>query len=453
MKTVLQFIYVMVLAATCVSANLLLAGQPLHDHPGYRLLINMALIPPDFDQETIDSVWQVWPHPIRQQAELSSVEVRRQMIFDRYGLTPRPDDPVKPLQYVVDANGKWTMNCFACHGGQVGEQIIPGAPNREFDLQTLTEETRRYKIRQGTKLARMDLGSIFVPLGSTRGTTNAVMFGVALMHFRDLELNVIEPVAPPAMQHHDMDAPPWWNYSLRSHIYIDGFAQRGHRSLMQFALVRENRPDWFHRNEASFRDVDDYLMSLSPPKYPFAMDEKLGAKGRDVFNRNCAECHGVYGASIEYPGRCIPIAEIGTDPIRLGALSAANRQAYGKSWFGSFGKEDTVADPGGYVAPPLSGLWASAPYLHNGSVPTLWHLLHPEERPTVWHRLSTTIDTTCVGLTVEAVDAIPSSERDVSERRKYFDTLQHGKSAAGHDFPNKLTDLEKTEVLEYLKSL
>ena len=38
-----------------------------------------------------------------------------------------------------------------------------------------------------------------------------------------------------------------------------------------------------------------------------------------------------------------------------------------------FGRKDNLNDPGGYVATPLDGLWASSPYFHNGSVPTLWH--------------------------------------------------------------------------------
>ncbi|WP_372862687.1 hypothetical protein [Spongiibacter sp.] len=44
----------------------------------------------------------------------------------------------------------------------------------------------------------------------------------------------------------------------------------------------------------------------------------------------------------------------------------------------------------GYVTPPLHGVWASAPYLHNGSVPTVWGILDPDTRPKVWRRQRTT---------------------------------------------------------------
>ena len=81
------------------------------------------------------------------------------------------------------------------------------------------------------------------------------------------------------------------------------------------------------------------------------------------------------GAIRRFPNKIVPIETVGTDPVRLSALTVGQRTLYSKSWFGQYGKEPFVADPGGYVAPPLDGIWASAPYFHNGSVPTLWHVL------------------------------------------------------------------------------
>jgi hypothetical protein len=110
-------------------------------------------------------------------------------------------------------------------------------------------------------------------------------------------------------------------------------------------------------------------------------------------------------------------------------------------------------DPGGYVAPPLDGLWASAPYLHNGSVPTLWHLLHPDKRPVVWRRTCAEFDAERVGLDVETWDELPTAIESADERREYFDTRHYGKSAAGHDFPAKLSEPQRAALLEYLKTL
>ena len=105
------------------------------------------------------------------------------------------------------------------------------------------------------------------------------------------------------------------------------------------------------------------------------------------------------------------------------------------------------------MAPPLGGVWASAPYFHNGSVPTLWHLLHPDERPTVWRRQAVGFDEDRVGFIVDEFSTVPYSVRSSGEKRQYFDTRRYGKSAMGHDFVDQLTADEKKAVLEYLKTL
>jgi hypothetical protein len=378
------------------------------------------------------------------------------MAFSRYGLTPRPNDPNrgKPLQYVVSEDGQWTMNCFACHAGKVAGRVIPGLPNSHYALQTLTEEMRATKLELQKPLARMDLGSVFIPLGTTRGTTNAVMFGVALMDQRDPDLNVLSKLALPPMTHHDMDPPPWWHFKKKDHIYIDGFAERGHRGLMQFMLVKPNGPEKFREWEDDFRDVFAYLESLEAPKYPFAINTQLAAKGERAFLQHCAECHGTYGVEETYPNRIVPIEEIGTDRVRLDALTPPARKRYGESWFADYGRQDTRLKPGGYMAPPLDGVWATAPYFHNGSTPTLWHVLHPSERPVVWRRTSEDgYDHARGGLEIESLAELPAAVLDARQRREYFDTRRFGKSNAGHLFPNQLTEEEKQAVLEYLKTL
>lgn len=423
---------------------------------GYRFLIQQPVLSSDFTQEVFDEVWQVWPKSLREQAAHASKEERLRMAFERYGLTTRPDDDSgKPLQYVVDAKGTWTMNCFSCHGGRVYGSVTPGSPNNRFALQTMTEELRTTKFRLGIDYSRMDVGAMVIPLGTTHGTTNAVVFGVGLMSQRDEQLNLIN--APPAKHvHHDMDAPPWWHFYKRPYIYIDGFAQKGHRGLMQFMLIPENGPQYFRDHENDFRDVFAYLSSLRPPKYTATIDRKLAEKGRTVFNQSCAECHGSYGDDWTYPNRRIPIDEIGTDPVRLTALSVAGRRKYANSWFANGGEPNqqaTVIDPDGYVAPPLDGVWASAPYFHNGSVPTLWHVLHPAERPTIWTRVEEALDSEKVGLRIKEVKRFPHVEPDIAIKRSHFDTRRKGKSNAGHEYPNSLDENQKRAVLEYLKTL
>ncbi|HTN75147.1 MAG TPA: cytochrome c [Pirellulaceae bacterium] len=423
---------------------------------GFHWLTEKPYLPLDFDQETFDAVWQTWPEPLRAAAEKASVEQRREMAFDRYGLTKRPNDTSgKPLQYVVDERGVWTMNCFACHGGQVAGKSIPGLPNSMYALETLTDEMRETKLLLRKKWTRMDLGGLVMPLGTTNGTTNAVMFGVALMNYRDADLNIIKDRLPPKMTHHDMDPPPWWHFQKKSHIYIDGFAEKGSRGLMQFMLIKENGPGKFREWEKEFDDVYAYISEIEPPAYPFKIDRALAAQGEKAFTRSCSACHGTYGERETYPEKMVTIDEIGTDRVRFDALSEAHRRGYGESWFAHYGKQNTLAKPAGYVAPPFDGIWASAPYFHNGSVPTLWHVLHPQDRPAVWRRASIAgYDQTRVGIEVETLNELPAAAKnDKRQRREYFNTKAFGKSAAGHEFVEELSGAEKAAVLEYLKTL
>lgn len=423
---------------------------------GYRHLTESVYLPPDFDEEVLKKI-----DTLEHDLPLLDTPLQpgaRESTWSAFGMTPRPDDPSKPLQYVVTANGKYVMNCFACHGGNVYGVVYPGAPNNLYALESLTETVRSVKISLGKPLSHMDVGSMFMPLGTSNGTSNAVMFGVALMNFRDADLNFLADRPPAPMTNHDMDAPAWWNFHRKTHIYIDGFAEKGHKGLMQFMLVRQNGPQQFRAWEKDFRQVYAFLSELRPPKYPLAIDRELAARGELLFANHCAQCHGTHDSVTqstevpEYPNTMVDIDDVGTDRVRYDALTPRHRRYYGESWFADYGKQETRYEADGYVAPPLHGIWASAPYFHNGSTPTLWHVLHPEERPQVWRRRAMAMDESRIGLIIEESQQVPE-RLSASDKRWYFDTRAKGKSAAGHNYPSALTEEEKGAVLEYLKTL
>ncbi len=100
-----------------------------------------------------------------------------------------------------------------------------------------------------------------------------------------------------------------------------------------------------------------------------------------------------------------------------------------------------------YKARPLNGIWATAPYLHNGSVPNLWELLKPVNHPGANTRRTKTFfvgnrefDKTNVGF-----------ESDSGPFK--FDTALPGNSNAGDEYGTTLSDTEKRQLIEYLKSL
>jgi hypothetical protein len=96
-----------------------------------------------------------------------------------------------------------------------------------------------------------------------------------------------------------------------------------------------------------------------------------------------------------------------------------------------------------YKARPLNGIWASAPFLHNGSVPNLWELLQkPEQRVTRFNVGSWKMDPVKVGF---ATNAEPATGE--------FNTLLAGNSNKGHEYGSQLSDKEKWELIEYLKTL
>jgi len=415
---------------------------------GYRFLTGKVYLPNDFNElilSRLDEQELDTPFPDAQPVS------RRHATWRAFGISSRHDDATKPLQYVPTEKGEFVMNCFACHGGNTLGAVFPGAPNSTYALESLIESVRKIKVAEKIPLTHMDVGSMFMPLGTTVGSSNAVMFGVALMSFRDKDLNVLTQ-PPSAMKHHDMDTPPWWHFSRKTHMYADGFADKGHKGLMQFMLVRQNGPERFREWTPDFADVYQFISSIKPPKYPLATDRALIAKGKIAFDEHCARCHGTYGADKSYPELNVPMDEIGTDPLRWESLTSQYRTNYGESWFADYGEQSTIAAPEGYTAPPLDGIWATAPYLHNGSVPTLWHLLHPDERPELWRRVALSLDTAKIGFKIETPASVPDKLNNY-ERRWYFDTQRFGKSAAGHDFPNRLSEEEKLAVLEYLKTL
>ena len=93
---------------------------------------------------------------------------------------------------------------------------------------------------------------------------------------------------------------------------------------------------------------------------------------------------------------------------------------------------------------PLDGLWLRAPYLHNGSVPTLRALLWPETRPQTFYRAYDVYDWENVGFV--------SSGPDAAREGVPFSTRERGNGNAGHVYGATLDAAAKDALLEYLKT-
>lgn len=203
--------------------------------------------------------------------------------------------------------------------------------------------------------------------------------------------------------------------------------------------------------------IEDWLWEFKSPPYPKPIDAKLAGAGRKLYAEYCANCHGMMeGARYNFDthrfnrlGTVEPLRLIRTDPGRLNSytelLSVNQNMLYaGYSWrFEQFRKTN------GYANMPLDGIWLRAPYLHNGSVPTLRDLLEPaERRPKTFYRGYDVFDWGKVGF-------VSSVGEERGRKFFRFDTLVEGNSNAGHDgaaYGTELSDADKNAIVEFMKT-
>jgi hypothetical protein len=208
------------------------------------------------------------------------------------------------------------------------------------------------------------------------------------------------------------------------------------------------------------REFETVVRHLRPPPYPYAIDADLAARGKELFYSEaigCANCHGTYDGkgNVDWPG---VHKDVGTDRARLDVVSPGFIDAFDKS---PIAAEGALVKSHGYAATPLTGVWANFPYLHNGSVPTLHHLLGPvSERPKIFHvQAARTLDRERVGqrLTMRPSDAHVSDAellRRFGGDRDWFNVARPGSGNGGHDVWSRIkTDANRRALIEYLKTL
>jgi hypothetical protein len=217
---------------------------------------------------------------------------------------------------------------------------------------------------------------------------------------------------------------------------------------------------------------------LRPPVWPAeafgALDAAKVARGETLYQTACASCHeGPYTMSedrhVIYPQ--FGLDEIGTDrnhaenfdqPVAgrpyhealHELLDKVKARAYARypaeqtaTWeAGRTAKwRSTLAEGKPYPARPLAGIWASAPYLHNGSVPTLYDLLSsPAARPKKFGVGYREFDPVKVGYRTDRTTANPLAHE--------FDTTQAGNGNGGHSYGTDLSDEDRAALIEYVKS-
>lgn len=472
------------------------------------------------------------------------------------------------LTQLHDADGAWNGNlgvtCHSCHSGQVGTPADGDGLGAVYGNANSLSEFGQMTVDLGGSVISSAPIPLPIIVGKTRGTNNALALQIIVFlvaqDLRPLDPNFIGFTAL-TPNGGSLDAPAWWNVGHRPVKFMDGFiAMDGLRSDFGFFLPGPG-PDGFGWVKDHVRAGDTWLMSLKSPAYPGTIDDALAEQGAVLFhskdlwadgldnpapkpaggNGSCASCHGSYSpryvndpAYLDTPALegvasyIVPRDLIGTDPARVDSDSEAAEQ-YGKEDFFAY-PELINSDPNldcstqnraeirqgrapGYLAPPLYGVWASAPYFHNGSVPNLWEVLKPSDRKPIWRRVSTPARFDQIGKVVMGYDSNfqraydqgklgwkydvlacgaagttpyldcdpadqaadptlsqminildssnpflwylglgPTSDQQL-ENRKIYNTHMYGQGNGGHQFTSVLTDQERRAILEYLKTL
>jgi hypothetical protein len=248
--------------------------------------------------------------------------------------------------------------------------------------------------------------------------------------------------------------------------------------------------------------LEHTVYKLTPPTWPAdvfgAIDQAKVARGREVYDRQCANCH-------EKPFAVTPsglvvyqlftLKELGVSPLvatnfdaavvvdgktmrfataAFAALEGLKQQYYTANhvteqtqaeWEGrtrrpppqwkpsmrsTLAEADKFPDTKGgrvYPAKPLAGIWATAPYLNNGSVANIWDLLTPPaDRPRQFMLGSREYDVQKLGYVTTPDAKSPAAAWE-------YDTSQVGNANTGHVYGTRLADDEKWALIEFLKTL
>jgi mono/diheme cytochrome c family protein len=373
------------------------------------------------------------------------------------------------------------LNCAVCHTGTVREtptsptQIVLGMPAHQLDLQGLFKGVLSCTLDERLSVDNL-LGKIKAN-GGRLGLIEGLLYRTALLDqvrtaslrqqsrsgvllsgvvpawgrgrvdtfnpYKAIQFNWLLAQLPSAELIGAADLPSLWNQQPREgmQLHWDGNNDSVDERNLSAALGAGVTPVTVDHDH--IKRVRDWIWTLPPPKYPYAIDAAQAARGEAIYTRLCAECHSFDG---KRTGTVVDIDVIATDPHRLNsfthtfAVNQATLFPESRYRFTHFRKTR------GYANHPLDGIWARAPYLHNGSVPTLWDLLqNPQDRPQQFSRGYDVYDKEKVGF----VSATPEAKRAGTP----YDTTVPGNGNGGHVYGTQLSEEEKRALVEYMKTL
>lgn len=362
-----------------------------------------------------------------------------------------------------------SSNCLTCHAGVFDGEVVMGLGD---SLRNFTADPSMFAQAAGILVSNdpaeraeyekwRDRIVTTAPFIQTQviGTNPADNLAAILFAHRDAD--TLAWLDEPALEVPErtplpVDVPPWWRMKKKNAMFYSAAGREDHARIMMTASVLcVDSVEEANAIDAYFPDVRAYIASLEPPAYPRTVDGQLAAEGKTYFDTYCSRCHGTYGDEETYPNLVVGLDEIGTDPmLAAGTAQLAERFV---DWFEAsfYGQIASLIPAEGYIAPPLDGVWITAPYLHNGSVPDLETLLDSTSRPTYWTRTfdDADYDYDRLGWQWTASDRGHREITNPAERPPIYDTTLPGHGNQGHTFGDVLTSAQRAAVIEYLKTL
>jgi mono/diheme cytochrome c family protein len=396
---------------------------------------------------------------------------------------------VVPYQYtaVKAPNGEVVVapNCLECHAQVFDGKLYVGLGNSMIDFTDRKKLNPRLaavaqKFLERTNARQLEAAMPFLRAmqaisgdlyTEVRGVNSADRLADLLVAHRDPQSLrwSAQPVIDVSGQVVPTDTPPWWLLRKKHAMFYNGFGRGDFgRFLMASNLLTVSDSTEAREVDSHFNDVLAYIYSIRPPKFPYPINAALARRGGVLFVEHCAKCHGSGG---DYPNLLIPESLVGTDSL----LYKSNYQTpqftewFNKSWFAQGDHPARLEPFDGYIAPPLDGIWITAPYLHNGSVPTLEAVLDSRQRPVYWSRDfdNPQYDYAAVGWKYTAENA-PAAAPGAGQPgapgansltpaanggKAIYNTTLPGYGNYGHRFGDQLSAADRKAIIEYLKTL
>lgn len=434
--------------------------------------------------------------------------------FPKGAVQPRRPRPVGTTLRDYMGLDRIFLNCAACHAGVVTgpgpdrrRLVVTGMPSNTVDLEAfqnfLTAIADDPDFNASTILDAIDKNKIDIDWFNRL----ALRF-IGVQQMKDLikgiskrfEFTKAEPAFGPGrfdtfspakalmawpfenIPAHErigvVDFPSVWLQDKKRHMWLHWDGNNNKLEERNRSAAFGTGANFPNLDRESVKRIETWLLTARPPDFATTLGKKIdqakAAHGETLYVGLCADCHGLSGTDFTGAsvGQTTPIGDIGTDRYRFdnytydlmlnqSTLYVGNAEER----FQHFRKSD------GYANMPLDGLWLRAPYLHNGSVPTLRDLLRkPKDRPKMFYRGITEYDAENMGFVSRPdknsgnktdspfcyatnLQGLADCGADAPDNRNTCDaTTCAGNGNDGHDYGTALSDPDKDALIEYLKT-